>query len=93
MADAILLNNVTPEGLTETILNGVQAKLDHLKKELQPQEPDEWLTRKETAKLLKISLVCLHDWSNKNILKAYKVGNRTYFNRKEINAILFNSNK
>ena len=93
MADAILLNNVTPEGLTETILNGVQAKLDHLKKELQPQEPDEWLTRKETAKLLKISLVCLHDWSNKGILKAYKVGNRTYFNRKEINAILFNSNK
>jgi len=93
MADAILLNNVTPEGLTETILQGIQGKLDLLRKELQPQEPDEWLTRKETGKLLKISLVCLHDWCNKGILKPYKVGNRTYFNRKEINALLFNSNK
>jgi excisionase family DNA binding protein len=47
----------------------------------------------EAAKLLKISLTTIHDWSNQKILKAYKVGNRTYFSRKEIEQTLFNSNK
>jgi len=42
---------------------------------------------------LKISLTTIHDWCNQKILKAYKVGNRTYFSRKEIEQTLFNSNK
>lgn len=46
----------------------------------------------EVAKLLKISLTTVHDWQKKRILKAYKVGNRTYFSRKEIENTLFSSN-
>jgi hypothetical protein len=87
------LHATTPEKLTEAILDGVRKEINDLKKEFQPKEPDEFLTRKDTAELLKISLVCLHDWCNKGILKPYKVGNRTYFSRKEIVQKLFNSNK
>ena len=92
MDKAILLNNTTPEKLTKTILEGVKIQLQELKQDFQPKDPDEYLTRKETAKLLKISLVCLHDWCNKGILKPYKMGNRTYFKRKEIENKLNSSN-
>ena len=93
MTDAILVNGVTPQQLTETILNGVKTQLDELKKSYSPKEPEDFLSRMEAAKLLKISLTTIHDWSNQKILKAYKVGNRTYFSRKEIEQTLFNSNK
>ena len=91
--DAITqLHGTTPEKLTENILDGVRAQINELKKEFQPKEPDEFLTRNDTAELLKISLVCLHDWCNKGILKPYKIGNRTYFSRKEIVQKIYESN-
>lgn len=93
MTDAILVNGVTPEKLTETILNGVKNQLDELKKDFTPKQPEDFLTRMETAKLLKISLTTVHEWMNTKILKAYKVGNRTYFSRREIDDTLFSSNK
>lgn len=93
MTDAILVNGVTPQQLTETILKGVENQISDLKKNFTPREPDDFLTRMEVAKLLKISLTTVHDWQNKKILKAYKVGNRTYFSRKEVEQTLFNSNK
>jgi excisionase family DNA binding protein len=92
MTDAILVNGVTPQQLTETILKGVETQINDLKKNFTAKEPEDFLTRMETAKLLKISLTTVHEWSNTGILKMYKVGNRTYFSRKEIENTLFNSN-
>ena len=92
MTDAILVNGVTPQQLTETILKGVETQINDLKKNFTPKEPDDFLTRMETTKLLKISLTTVHEWANTGTLKAYKVGNRTYFSRKEIENTLFSSN-
>lgn len=94
MTDAILVNGITPQQLTETILKGVETQINDLKKTFTPKQPDDFLTRTETAKLLKISLTTVHEWAKEStgILKAYKVGNRTYFSRKEIENTLFNSN-
>ena len=92
MSNAILVNNTTQEKLTEIILQGVKKEFQELKKNFRPKEPDEWLTRKETSSLLKISLVTLHVWTNKKVIKAYKISNRTYYKRKEIEEILNNSN-
>ena len=93
MENAILVNGITPKELTETILKGVKNQLDELKKAYQPKEPEEYLTRMETARLLKISLVTVHQWVNDGVLKPYKMGNRTYFSRKEVNETMLNSNK
>jgi len=93
MNNAILVNGITPQELTEAILNGFKNQIEELKKSYQPKEPEEFLTRSETAKLLKISLVTVWQWSNDGLLKPYKFGNRTYFSRKEINKTMFNSNK
>lgn len=93
MDNAILVNGITPEQLTEKILKEVKKEFKDLKQSYQPKEPEDFLTRLEVAKLLKISLVTVHQWSNTGILKRYKVGRRTYFSRKEINETMFNSNK
>ena len=82
----------TPEQLQE-LLKPIEYELQELKEKFTLKEPEDWLTREQTAKLLQISYPTLHDWVNKGILKHYKIGNRTYFSRKEINEVLYNSNK
>jgi len=93
MTDAILVNGVTPQQLTETILKGVKTQLDELKKSYSPKEPDEKMTPKDVQKELKISATTVFDWSNKGILIRRKIGNRTYYLRSEIEDTLFSSNK
>jgi hypothetical protein len=93
MENVTLLNNTTPEKLTETILNGVRNQLNELKKEFTPKEPDEKMTPKDVSLEYKISLTTVFDWSNKGILKRRKIGNRTYYLRSEIEETLLNSNK
>jgi predicted DNA-binding transcriptional regulator AlpA len=89
---ATLINGTSLEELKE-FMQGFENKLSDLKTHFTPKEPDQFLSRKETAELLKISLVSIHQWSKDGILRPYKMGNRTYFSRKEIEETLFNSNK
>ncbi|WP_421806425.1 helix-turn-helix domain-containing protein [Flagellimonas sp.] len=42
------------------------------------------LTRKETAKLLCISLPTLNEWTKTGILKAHRIGNRVLYKEKEV---------
>ena len=93
MKNVTLLNNTSPEELTEKILNGIKSQLDDLKENFIIKEPDEFLTRKETAKFLKVSLVTLHHWSKQGIITPYKLGCRTYFKRNDIIDQLLNSNR
>lgn len=58
-------------------------------KELQQQpQADRLITRDETAKLLGVSLVTLHNWVKANILIAYRVGNKVRFKKNEVLASL-----
>lgn len=85
----IQLLQVTPKELVALFQESVRQILPH------PQEPNqkEILTRKETAILFSVSLVCVHDWINKGLLKPYKLGNKTYFKRSEVLDVLYNSNR
>ncbi len=42
------------------------------------------LSRKETAKLLCISLPTLNEWTKTGILKAHRIGNRVLYKEKEV---------
>lgn len=87
------LHGITPEELVQLVLNGIERQINALKEDYQPKEPPKYLTRKQTAERLSISLVCLHDWTNKGILKSYKLGNRTYYRQEDIESALLNSNR
>ncbi|WP_147677275.1 helix-turn-helix domain-containing protein [Algibacter pacificus] len=91
--ESIQFIGTSPNALANLIDEKIKSQLDELKTKFTLKEPDDFLTRKETAELLKISYVCLHDWCNKGILHPYKMGNKTYFSRKEITETMFNSNK
>ncbi|MFR9542470.1 MAG: helix-turn-helix domain-containing protein [Rikenellaceae bacterium] len=58
--------------------------------EKQETTPDEinYLTRKETAARLRVSLVTLTEWVNRSRLKAYKIGGRVLFRESEVEAAL-----
>lgn len=46
------------------------------------------LTRKDTAKLLCISLPTLHEWTKSGIVKAHRIGNRVLFKQDEVHQAL-----
>jgi excisionase family DNA binding protein len=88
----IYLEGITLHDLNETLLKGVDEKLANLIRKSEVEE-QEYLTRKELAKKLSISLPTLHDWVKKNILRAYRIGNRVYFKKSEIDSSLKPINK
>ena len=46
------------------------------------------LSRKDTAKLLCISLPTLHEWTKTGIVKAHRIGNRILYKLEEVNGAL-----
>lgn len=75
---------VSPDELRESILIDVRAEIKFLALNFQPIIPPEYLTRQETAKILKVSLVTLSDWNKKKILNPYRLGNLIRYKRSEI---------
>lgn len=83
---------VSPQELATLIQESVKQSLPNPPTSTSESIQKEILTRSETANLFSISLVCLHDWVKKQILKPYKVGNKTYFKRSEVLEVLNSSN-
>mgnify|MGYP003664679281 CR=1 FL=1 len=82
------VDHVNAEDLTRTILDGVEQKINAFEQRLISKEPQEFLDRKQVAKLLGISLVTVHDWSKKGVLQPYRIGHRVRFKREDIIATL-----
>ncbi|APZ46317.1 DNA-binding protein [Polaribacter reichenbachii] len=84
MNNTILLQNVSPERLTELIKDGVKSQLEDFKETLQTHNPDELLTREQTCKFLQIDSSTLWAWTNKGKVIAYGIGNRRYYKKAEL---------
>ncbi len=65
-------------------LDRIEKEVTSLKEYLEPKEPFELLTRKETADFLRISITTLHHWTKKGIIIGYGMGNRVYYKKSEI---------
>jgi len=84
MSNVTQLHNTTPEQLQDAILQGVKNQLEELKKQYQPKEPEEYLSRAEVAKLLKVDISTIFNWGKAGKIKRYGLGNRVYYKRSEI---------
>lgn len=84
MTNSILLQNVSPETLTELIKEGVKSQLADFKRDLETNKPDELLTREQTCEFLQIDSSTLWHWTNKGKVKAYGIGNRRYYKKAEL---------
>jgi excisionase family DNA binding protein len=47
-------------------------------------EPVEFITRRDTANILGISLPTLHKWTLDNIIKSYRIGTRIRYKKNEV---------
>lgn len=84
MTKTIQFIQLTPEEFQETILNGVKVEINNLKKEYQPKQPTEYLTRNEVKELLNVDLSTVHNWTKRKKLQAYGIGSRVYYKRHEV---------
>jgi hypothetical protein len=85
MTNSILLQNVSPETLTELIKEGVKSQLDDFKKELLNQTAKEdLLSREQVLELLQINSSTLWHWQNKGKIQVYKFANKCYYKRSEL---------
>jgi len=78
----------SPEQLQESFAAILKSEIDTLKKEFQPKQPTEYLTRSEVAKLLQIDLSTLHHWTKRGKLLSYGIGNRVYYKRQDVEAAI-----
>lgn len=78
MSKEIYLNGLTTDQLSEMIRESVRDEMQNIKPP-KPKSEVKYLTRKETARRLKVSLVTLTDWVNRGKIKAHKIGGRVLF--------------
>jgi excisionase family DNA binding protein len=86
------VHGTTPQQLRENILKDVRTELKEIVLNFQPTKQPEYLTRKEVAKILKVSLVTLTDWNKKGVLKPYRLGNLIRYKRVELDQALISIN-
>ncbi len=70
-------------GLTK-IEQLIETRLNKLAFETTQKDQSVLLSRIEVAKLLKITLPTLHDWTKLGWLQSYKIGNRVLYKSEEV---------
>lgn len=86
----ITLYSFNPEEFKLELLSEVQAILIKTLKQTGPKDQPVYITRKEAAELLNVSLVTIHEWSKRKILRPKKIGTRIRFKLTDIQEILEN---
>jgi len=87
MYTSTLIHNISAENIYSR-LDDIQDQIKHLSKYLQPKSVDEYLTRSEAADMLKCDISTIHNWTKKGKLIAYKLGNRVYYKRSQIESVM-----
>ena len=72
--------------------DNLEKKLQEIQKNFEPKLPTEFISRQETADLLKVNLSTIHNYTKQNKLKAYGIGHRVYYKRSEIEEALIKIN-
>jgi excisionase family DNA binding protein len=82
----ILMTNLTPVQLKELVLEALRElnPFQPLKKISSSNDEEKYLTRKEVANYLQISLPTLHEYSKREILKSYRIGSKVRYKASEV---------
>lgn len=78
------VENTNSVDLTTDIVEKVVTKLHTIWGSNQNNNDEIFLTRQETAELLSVSLVTIWDWTRKDILAAYRIGNKIRYKKSEV---------
>jgi hypothetical protein len=84
----IEIQEITVDELADKVADKLLNKIKHYLDDLHTNKSEVYLTRQETADFLKINITTLWHWTNKGKIKSYGIGNRRYYNKQEIIALL-----
>jgi len=85
VSNSILLQNLSPEDLSELIRAVFKKEFEDLKKDFNTQTAnDDLMTREQCLELLKINPSTLYLWQKKGKINVYKFSNKCYYKRSEI---------
>ena len=84
----ILIRGMDLAELRNMIGEVVEEKFQSFGERTQKNNNSEYITRLETAQLLKISLPTLHDWTRQGWLQSYKMGSRVLYKVREVEEAL-----
>lgn len=76
----------TPGEVEERIYNRLKSEFEELRKEFQPKQPTEFMTRNEVRDLLQVNIVTVHNLTKRGVLQSYGIGGRVYYKRHEVEA-------
>jgi excisionase family DNA binding protein len=88
--EQIILNGISIDELFKRLEKLIDDKLES-KAELKETPSSSFLSRDDVSKLLRISLVTLHSWTRKGLLKSYKIGARVLYKRQDIDDAILNN--
>ena len=80
---SLILSGVTLNDLLSRIEQLLDSKIG-VQHHKQTKQQSDYLSRKDVASLLKITLPTLHDWTKLGYLTAYKMGTRVLYKESEI---------
>ena len=84
MMNEILFTGINVNDLLEKIGQVIDSKLSLVAAQTSKENQSKFITRQEVAKLLKISLPTLNEWTKLGWLQSYKLGNRVLYKQDEI---------
>ena len=76
-------------GISDNVSKSVQRDLQTYLSTLQPPKQEtEYITRKEAAKVLGVSLPTLNEWTKTGIVQGYRIASRVRYKRAELETSL-----
>lgn len=91
--EILQLENTNANDFKNEIVKDVTNALIGYAETLQNPDKDTLLTRQQTAELLSVSLVTLWDWTKKDIVPAFRIGNKVRYKKQQILEALQQMNK
>lgn len=85
------IHELDPLQFEKKIAKAIQLEFQKWIESNRKKSSEEWLTRKELVKLIKVSEVTIIDWDKKGILKPFRIGNRVRYRLTDIEKVLENS--
>lgn len=82
--EKILLSPITLDELATVIKMTVKREFEMINNSQTPQPENEYITRKETSRILGVSLPTLNDYSKRGLIPSYRIGTRIRYKKEEV---------
>lgn len=86
--EQIFLQGISLDEFKELLIETVESRFKVQEVQSKVQSDQKYLSRAEVAKLLKISLPTLNEWTKIGHLQSYRIGNRVLYKADEVDESL-----